>query len=205
MKYLILLFLLGCSEDSNAADPTVAAGPPGKDEAVAVFAGGCFWCMEGPFEKLPGVLSVESGYVGGKEMGPTYHQVAMGRTSHLEAVRVLYTPAKIDYERLLEVFWHNIDPTQDDGQFCDKGAQYRAAVFVGNAEEKSAAQKSREKAQSDLGRPVVTEIRDAATFWVAEDYHQDFYKTNPTRYKSYRAGCGRDHRLHQLWGREAGR
>ena len=205
MKYVVFLIALGCSESSIAADPTVAAGPPGQGEAVAVFAGGCFWCMEGPFEKLPGVLSVESGYVGGKIKGPTYQQVAMGRTTHVEAVRVLYTPDKIDYQRLLEVFWHNIDPTQDNGQFCDKGAQYRSAVFVATAEERRAAEQSKATAQTVLGQTVVTEIRDTATFRLAEDYHQDFYKTNPTRYKSYRAGCGRDHRLHQLWGRDAGR
>ncbi len=205
MKHIALLFALGCNEGAVAADPTVAADPPGQGEAVAVFAGGCFWCMEGPFEKLTGVVSVESGYVGGKIKGPTYQQVAMGRTTHVEAVRIVYTPEKIGYERLLEVFWHNIDPTQDDGQFCDKGAQYRSAVFVANDEERRAAEVSKENAQAVLGRTVVTEIRDAATFWLAEDYHQDFYKTNPTRYKSYRAGCGRDHRLHQLWGRDAGR
>ena len=181
MKQVVLLLALGCSGRSVAADPTVAAGPPGQGEAVAVFAGGCFWCMEGPFEKLPGVLSVESGYVGGKIKGPTYQQVAMGRTSHIEAVRILYTPSTIDYDRLLDVFWRNIDPTQDDGQFCDKGAQYRSAVFVATEEERRAAEASKKKAQSTLGQTVVTEIRDAATFWLAEDYHQDFYKTNPTR------------------------
>ena len=205
MKQVALLLALGCSGSSSAADPTVAAGPPGQGEAVAVFAGGCFWCMEGPFEKLPGVLSVESGYVGGKIKGPTYQQVAMGRTSHIEAVRILYTPSKIDYDRLLEVFWRNIDPTQDDGQFCDKGAQYRSAVFVATEEERRLAEASKKKTQTTLGQTVVTEIRDAATFWLAEDYHQDFYKTNPTRYKSYRSGCGRDRRLQQLWGEGAGR
>ena len=205
MKQVALLLALGCSGNSSAADPTVAAGPPGQGEAVAVFAGGCFWCMEGPFEKLPGVLSVESGYVGGKIKGPTYQQVAMGRTSHIEAVRILYTPSKIDYDRLLEVFWRNIDPTQDDGQFCDKGAQYRSAVFVATEEERRLAEASKKKTQTTLGQTVVTEIRDAATFWLAEDYHQDFYKTNPTRYKSYRSGCGRDRRLQQLWGEGAGR
>ena len=161
--------------------------------------------MEGPFEKLDGVVSVESGYAGGSEVGPTYQQVSMGRTSHLEAVRVLYQPDKVDYERLLEVFWHNIDPTQDNGQFCDKGPHYRSAVFVSTAEERTAATESKAEAQSTLGRTVVTEVRDAGPFWLAEGYHQDFYKKNPTRYKSYRAGCGRDHRLQQLWGNKAGR
>jgi len=204
MRVLVLLLLLGCSEASVASDPTTAASAPEEGEAVAIFAGGCFWCMEGPFEKLKGVVSVESGYTGGPELGPTYHQVSMGKTSHLEAVRVVYHPKKVSYERLLRVFWHNIDPTQDNGQFCDKGPHYRSAVFVGSEAERSAATKSRDAAQETLGRTVVTEIRESGAFWLAEDYHQDFYKKNPTRYRSYRAGCGRDHRLQQLWGRSAG-
>jgi peptide-methionine (S)-S-oxide reductase len=204
MRVILLMLLLGCSETSVAADPTTAASPPSEGEAVAVFAGGCFWCMEGPFEKLKGVVSVESGYTGGPELAPTYHQVSMGQTGHVEAVRVVYEPKKVSYERLLGVFWHNIDPTQDNGQFCDKGLHYRSAVFVGSDAERSAAVKTQKGAQETLGREVVTEIREVGAFWLAEDYHQDFYKKSPTRYRSYRAGCGRDHRLQQLWGKSAG-
>ena len=204
MKAMLLALLMGCGDPSIAASPTVQPAPPKEGEAVAIFAGGCFWCMEGPFEKLSGVISVESGYTGGENAGPTYHEVSMGRTTHVEAVRVVYRPDKVDYDRLLQVFWRNIDPTQDNGQFCDKGPHYRSAVFAGTADERERAQKSRDQAQQVLGRTVVTEIRDAGPFWLAEDYHQDFYKKNPTRYKSYRAGCGRDHRLQQLWGKNAG-
>ena len=130
--------------------------------------------------------------------------VARGETSHFEAVRVVYSPEKVSYSELLEVFWTNIDPTQSNGQFCDKGDQYRSAIFVSNAEEQQAARTSKSTIAEHLGRSVVTAILPASTFWLAEDYHQDFYKKNPTRYKSYRAGCGRDHRLQQLWGEAAG-
>ena len=204
MKLLMLLLLLGCSETSIAADPTSAARPPSEGEAVAVFAGGCFWCMEGPFEKLEGVESVESGYTGGPEVRPSYRAVASGETGHFEAVRVVYSPAKVSYSKLLDVFWHNIDPTQSNGQFCDKGDQYRSAIFVAGASEQAQAESSKRSVSQTLGRSAVTPILPAAVFWVAEDYHQDFYKKNPTRYKSYRAGCGRDHRLQQLWGEDAG-
>ena len=205
MKTVGLLLLLGCGDPSVAAEPTVQPAPPKEGEAAAVFAGGCFWCMEGPFEKIPGVIGVESGYTGGEKSGPTYHEVSMGRTTHVEAVRVLYRPDKVDYERLLDVFWHNIDPTQDNGQFCDKGPHYRSAVFAATPNERQLAEQSKSATQKTLDRVVVTEIREAGPFWLAEEYHQDFYKKNPTRYKSYRAGCGRDHRLQQLWGKEAGR
>jgi peptide-methionine (S)-S-oxide reductase len=184
MRVILLMVLLGCSETSVAADPTTAASPPSEGEAVAVFAGGCFWCMEGPFEKLKGVVSVESGYTGGPELAPTYHQVSMGQTGHVEAVWVVYEPKKVSYERLLRVFWHNIDPTQDNGQFCDKGLHYRSAVFVGSDAERSAAVKTQKGAEETLGRKVVTEIREVGPFWLAEDYHQDFYKKSPTRYRS---------------------
>ena len=203
MKWLILLFLVGC-EGSHAGPPTQAADPVAADQAVAVFAGGCFWCMEGPFEKLEGVESVESGYTGGPEVRPSYRAVASGETGHFEAVRVVYSPAKVSYSKLLDVFWHNIDPTQSNGQFCDKGDQYRSAIFVAGASEQAQAESSKRSVSQTLGRSAVTPILPAAVFWVAEDYHQDFYKKNPTRYKSYRAGCGRDHRLQQLWGEDAG-
>ena len=204
MRLLTLLTLISCGETSIAAGPTQAAAPAGEGMAVAVFAGGCFWCMEVPFEKLSGVVSVESGYTGGPELGPTYHAVSRGETGHFEAIRVVYHPEQIDYAKLLSVFWHNVDPTQADGQFCDKGDQYRTAIFVATAEERKLAEASKFATEATLERSVVTPVFPAATFWLAEDYHQDFYKKNPTRYHSYRAGCGRDHRLQQLWGKLAG-
>ncbi|MBW2258815.1 MAG: peptide-methionine (S)-S-oxide reductase MsrA [Deltaproteobacteria bacterium] len=185
----LFLALIACAPESTAA--TAQATPPEMEQAEAVFAGGCFWCMEKPFESVPGVLSVTSGYSGGEIEGPTYAQVSSHATKHLEAIRVVYDPERINYERLLEVFWHNIDPTQGDGQFCDRGHQYTSAIFVRTPEERAAATASKEAVQAELGRPVVTDIRDAQPFWVAEAYHQDFYKTNPTRYERYRKGCGR--------------
>jgi len=204
MRLLMLLALVSCGEASIAAGPTQAAAPMGEGLAEAVFAGGCFWCMEVPFEKLSGVVSVESGYTGGPETGPTYYAVSRGETGHFEAIRVVYHPEQIDYAKLLSVFWHNVDPTQADGQFCDKGDQYRTAIFVGTAEERKLAEASKLATEAVLERPVVTPVFPASTFWLAEDYHQDFYKKKPTRYRSYRAGCGRDHRLQQLWGKLAG-
>ncbi len=205
MRALLLLLTIGCGEVSQASEPTVAAGPPAEGLKEAVFAGGCFWCMEAPFEKRTGVKSVESGYTGGPEIGPSYYNVARGKTGHFEAVRIVYDPKAITYAELLSTFWHNVDPTQANGQFCDKGDQYRTAIFVASEKERAAARQSKASAESTLGTAVVTPILPAQTFWLAEEYHQDFYKRNPTRYKSYRAGCGRDRRLQQLWGSEAGR
>ncbi|MCB9623202.1 MAG: peptide-methionine (S)-S-oxide reductase MsrA [Sandaracinus sp.] len=189
-------------EDEELATPEAA--PPREGLAVAVFAGGCFWCMEKPFEYTEGVGEVLSGYTGGPERGPSYQEVSAHRTGHVEAVRIVYDPGVVSYERLLEVFWHNVDPTQDDGQFCDHGEQYRTAIFVANEEERRLAEASKAAIAAQLGRRVVTEIRDAAPFWVAEDYHQDFHRTNPAHYQRYRTGCGRDARLHELWGEQAG-
>lgn len=183
---------------------TREASPPREGLAVAVFAGGCFWCMEKPFEYTDGVGEVLSGYTGGPERGPSYGDVSAHRTGHVEAVRIVYDPSVVSFERLLEVFWHNVDPTQDDGQFCDHGEQYRTAIFVANEDERRTAEASKARVAERLGRPIVTEIRDAAPFWIAEDYHQDFHRTNPVRYQTYRIGCGRDARLEQLWGEDAG-
>ena len=160
--------------------------------------------MEGPFEAISGVSSVESGYTGGPERRPAYMAVAKGKTGHFEAVRVVYDPSMVSYEQLLKTFWHNIDPTQSDGQFCDKGDQYRSAIFVADEGAHRLAEESKARITATLRRPVVTPILPTSEFWLAEDYHQDFYKKNPRRYRSYRAGCGRDHRLQQLWGRNAG-
>jgi peptide-methionine (S)-S-oxide reductase len=170
--------------------------------AVAVFAGGCFWCMEPPFDDLPGVISTISGYTGGHTENPTYKEVSNGKTGHFEAVQVTYDSAKVSYEKLLEVFWHNIDPFDDDGQFCDKGEQYKAAIFYQNEEEKQLAEASKIAIAKGLpGQQIVTAIKPAGKFFPAEDYHQGYYLNNPTSYKFYRFTCGRDRRLSQVWDR----
>ena len=199
---LALLTVGACSSASSQAG-TRQAPPLAAGQAEAIFAGGCFWCMEGPFEAIDGVLSVSSGYTGGPSRAPTYEQVSRGGTGHAEAVRVVFDPARVTYARLLEVFWRHVDPTQRDGQFCDHGDQYRTGIFVVSAEQRRLAEASRERIRRRLSAPVVTEIVDAQPFWLAEDYHQDFYRTNPVRYQSYRAGCGRDRRLRELWGSDA--
>lgn len=180
-----------------AQTPVTAA-----EEATAIFAGGCFWCMEPPYDKLEGVKSTISGYTGGHLANPTYRQVGDGGSGHVEAVQVTYDPAQVSYEKLLQVFWHNIDPLDDSGQFCDKGDEYRSAIFYLNEDQKTLALASK-KALEDSGRfdePIVTEIRLASTFYPAEEYHQDYYTKNPLRYKFYRGGCGRDRHLEDLWG-----
>lgn len=174
--------------------------------AKATFAGGCFWCMEPPFDGIDGVLSTTSGYIGGTKKNPSYKEVSAGNTGHTEAVEIVYDPKKVSYERLLEVFWRNIDPTVKDQQFCDVGSQYRTGIFTHDDAQKVAAEAS--KAALVKSKPfkasVVTEITAATTFYPAEDYHQDYYLKNPIRYKYYRNGCGRDARLKELWGAEAG-
>lgn len=172
--------------------------------AKATFAGGCFWCMEPPFDKLDGVISTTSGYVGGKKKNPTYEEVSAGGTGHAEAVQVVYDPKKVSYEKLLEVFWHNVDPLVKDRQFCDRGNQYRSAIFYHDETQKRLAEQTKKAKEKELGKPVVTEIVPASQYYAAEDYHQDYYKKNPIRYKLYRANCGRDARLEQLWGDKAG-
>lgn len=170
----------------------------------AIFAGGCFWCMEAPFEKLPGVISVISGYTGGVKENPTYEEVSSGGTGHAEAVEIMFDPDIISYEKLLDVFWMNIDPTVSDRQFVDVGHQYRAAVFYLDDAQKKQAEASREKLQQSkrFTRPIVTEIRQAAVFYPAEEYHQDYYKKNPIRYQYYRSGSGRDQFLDSIWGKD---
>jgi len=170
--------------------------------AQATFAGGCFWCMETAYEGIPGVLAVTSGFSGGPEKNPTYHDVSAGRTGHMESVQVDYDPRRISYSRLLTIYWHNIDPTQGDGQFCDHGKQYRSAVFYRNAEERRLVQASERAAaaQIRIKKPFVTRILPFTAFYPAEEYHQDYYKKNPANYHSYRAGCGRDRRLMEIWG-----
>jgi len=168
----------------------------------AIFAGGCFWCMESPFEKIEGVKEVISGYTGGRKENPTYEEVSSGTTGHLEAVEVVYDPSKVSYERLLDMFWMQIDPTDLNGQFVDRGSQYRSAIFYLSVEQKRLAEKSKEELQKSgkFKRPVVTEILPASTFYRAEEYHQDYYKKNPIRYKFYRFNSGRDQFLKKAWG-----
>ena len=186
------------------AAPALAcfAQQPAAGHAVATFAGGCFWCMEPPYDALPGVISTTSGYMGGSKRNPTYEEVSSGTTGHAEVVQVAYDPAKVGYEKLLEVFWKNIDPTVRDRQFCDIGSQYRTAIFYHTEEQKRLAEASRAALMKTkpFRDDIVTPVVAAGPFWPAEDYHQDFYVKNPVRYKFYRTGCGRDARLKQLWG-----
>jgi methionine-S-sulfoxide reductase len=167
----------------------------------ATFAGGCFWCMEPPFDRLNGVISTTSGYAGGNEIMPTYEQVSSGRTGHVEAIEIVYDPEKVSYDKLLEVFWKNIDPTQANGQFADIGKQYRTAIFFHDDNQRELAEASKEKLDKSgkFGKPVVTEILPAGKFYPAEDYHQDYYLKNPVRYKYYRFGSGRDQFLNKTW------
>jgi peptide-methionine (S)-S-oxide reductase len=186
--------------------PTPISTPRSDGLAEAVFAGGCFWCMEKPFDQLDGVLSTTSGYTGGQLENPSYKQVSAGSTGHTESVKIVYDPSQVSYEQLLEVFWHNIDPLDAKGQFCDKGSQYRSGIFYRNAEEKALAEASKAKleAQPPFAQGIATEITAASEFYPAEDYHQNYYQTNPVRYNFYRTACGRDRRLEQLWGDRAG-
>ncbi|NGX15372.1 peptide-methionine (S)-S-oxide reductase MsrA [Wenzhouxiangella sp. XN24] len=175
------------------------------DHARATFAGGCFWCMEPPFDKLDGVIATTSGYAGGPEPDPTYRDVVAGRTGHAEVVQVTFDPARISYDELLRVFWRNIDPFVVDRQFCDRGAQYRTAIFYHDDAQRVAAEASLAEVVARFDRAVETEIEaEGGTFHPAEAYHQDYYLENPLRYRYYRFSCGRDSRLEEIWGDEAG-
>ncbi len=199
MKTLHGLMLLSCSFFGAQSLPAaeVSSTPP----ASALFAGGCFWCIEADFEKLDGVLAVESGYSGGTLANPTYEQVGQGGTGHAEAVRVSYDSRRISYQQLLDYFWRHIDPTVKDGQFCDIGSQYRSAIFYQNETERKLALASKEALEKSGRFPRIhTEIAAAGAFYLAEEYHQDYYKKNPIRYKFYRSSCGRDARVNSLWG-----
>lgn len=192
----VLLSALGAT--ATGAEPGMGTHQPAK----ATFAGGCFWCMEEAFQDVEGVILATSGYTGGQKVGPTYEEVSAGGTGHAESVEILYDPAKISYGKLLEVFWRNIDPTTPDRQFCDHGSQYRSAIFYHDDEQKRLAEESKKKVEAtkSFREPVVTQIVPASAFYAAEDYHQDFYKKNPIRYKFYKHNCGRAQRLAQLWG-----
>jgi peptide-methionine (S)-S-oxide reductase len=201
----LVLLIVTCLPGGPAhAQDADASADPGT--AVAIFAGGCFWCMEPPFDALDGVLSTTSGYIGGNVDDPTYKEVSAGGTGHAEAVRIEFDPSKVRYAELLQVFWHNVDPTDAGGQFCDRGDPYRTTIFVVDEEQRAAAEASKRELQATkpFDAPIVTPIVDAGTFWPAEAYHQDYYEKNPLRYKYYRWGCGRDARLEELWGDAAG-
>ena len=182
------------------AGMTIAHAADAPKFATAYFAGGCFWCMESDFEHLPGVIEAVSGYTGGTTKNPTYEESSSGTTGHAESVEVRYDPTKVTYVQLLDWYWHHIDPTVQDRQFCDVGSQYRTAIFVKNAEERKLAEASKAQVAKKLGVPVYTQVADAGPFYVAEEYHQDYYKKNPIRYAYYRHGCGRDARVKQIWG-----
>ncbi|MEN9805775.1 MAG: hypothetical protein RL756_283 [Pseudomonadota bacterium] len=193
----------GSGPVGNEAQPSAApAGTTPDVTARAIFAGGCFWCMEPPFDALPGVISTTSGYIGGRVRHPTYEQVSAGGTGHTEAVEVIYDPATVSYATLLDVFWRNIDPYTRDRQFCDGGSQYRAGIFFLDESQRIAAEASRTALEKSkpFTDPVVTEVTAAGRFWKAEGYHQDYYLKNPVRYRYYRWNCGRDQRLQQIWG-----
>ena len=201
------LLLAGMAAYAAAAGDGTVTKQTGQSTAkldTATFAGGCFWCMEPPFDKLAGVVSVTSGYTGGTVRNPSYEQVSAGGTGHAEAVRIVFDPAKIRYEKLLDVFWRNIDPTAKDRQFCDVGNQYRAAIFYHSEHQRRLAIASREALEKNkpFKGPVVTEIVAAGDFYPAEEYHQQYYRKNPIRYTFYRTSCGRDHRLRELWGND---
>ena len=206
----VLMLITACLTGTPARAANDAAQPKGPAPAgqlqKATFAGGCFWCMEHVFDELPGVVSVTSGYTGGQKKNPTYQEVSAGGTGHAESVQVVYDPAKIGYDKLLERYWHNIDPTVKDRQFCDAGNQYRSAIFYHNEEQHRLAVQSKQALERSkpFKGPVVTEIVAATEFYPAEEYHQHYYKKNPIRYKYYRTSCGRDKRLKELWGEKAG-
>ncbi len=193
----LLLLSICAVPRSAAAEPAKAAART----ATAIFAGGCFWCTESDFEKLPGVIKAVSGYTGGRVIRPSYEAVSAGGTGHAESVRVTYDPARVSYAQLVEFYWRTVDPTVRDQQFCDHGSQYRSAIFYATPAEKVIAEQSRDALLRRHAVPVIyTQIVQAGPFYVAEDYHQDYYKKNPLRYRYYRNGCGRDARLEEIWG-----
>ena len=200
MKVDTMLILSACAVVLTMVRP-VEAQTAAQTE-TATFAGGCFWCMEPPFDALPGVISTTSGYTGGDTRNPSYAQVSAGGTGHAEAVQVIFDPALVSYEQLLEVFWRNIDPLTPNRQFCDVGSQYRPAIFYHGEEQKRLAEASKAALEQagTFAVPIVVEIVTASEFWPAEEYHQNYYRKNPIRYKFYRYGCGRDKRLEELWG-----
>ena len=205
--FLVIAVFFAATSLLAANAPPPGKGAPAAQLQKATFAGGCFWCMEHPFDELPGVVSVTSGYTGGHKKNPTYEEVSAGGTGHAEAVQVVYNPARISYDKLLTRFWHNIDPTVRNRQFCDVGDQYRSAIFYHSEDQRRLALQSKQAIESArrFKGPVVTELVAASEFYPAEEYHQQYYKKNPLRYSYYRLSCGRDKRLKELWGDDAGR
>lgn len=199
------LLTLAVAAFAQGPAPTPAAAPAAASTAKATFAGGCFWCVESDFDKVPGVLSTTSGYIGGTLANPSYNQVSAKNTGHTEAVEIVFDPAKVSYEQLLNVYWRSIDPTVVDRQFCDVGSPYRTAIFAHGPQQLAAAQASKAALEKTkpFSAPIVTPVLPATTFYAAEDYHQDYYKKNPVRYAYYRSSCGRDARLKELWGKAA--
>lgn len=193
---LMAVFFIALPSAGNAAE---------KKLSLMIVAGGCFWCVESDFDYVPGVVSTISGYIGGHLDNPTYKTVTAGNSGHIEAVAIKFDPTKVTYAELLEVFWRSVDPTDGGGQFCDRGESYTTAIFTTSPEQKRLAEESKQRIDKSgvLKQPIVTPIRDAGTFYSAEDYHQDYYKRNPVRYKFYRFNCGRDQRITSLWGAEA--
>jgi methionine-S-sulfoxide reductase len=205
MLWLISVLALSFVSLVYAESQNNTSGNAGQKLEKATFAGGCFWCMESPYDKLEGVLSTTVGYTGGEEKNPTYEEVCSGRTGHAEAIEIVYDPSRITYAELLDVFWRNINPTQANGQFVDTGNQYRSAIFYHNDEQKRLAEASKEALEKSgrFKKKIVTEIVAAATFYPAEEYHQDFYKKKPAHYQRYRQGSGRDHYLQKTWGKDS--
>ncbi len=204
MRRFLLSFVLLLAGLGLAAAQMAVLPKPGPGQAVATFAGGCFWCTEADFDHVKGVISTTSGYSGGRTAMPDYQSVSAGGTGHAEAVEVIYDPSQVSYAKLLDHYWRSIDPTVKNAQFCDHGSQYRTAIFVHNDEELKLAEASKKKVEAELKKPIYTQIVQAGAFYPAEEYHQDFYKKNPAKYKFYRWNCGRDQRLEQLWGKPKG-
>jgi peptide-methionine (S)-S-oxide reductase len=200
-RIISIVGLAAAAPLTMSASAAAPAQAPANARAAAVFAGGCFWCTESDFDKIPGVISTTSGYTGGKLASPTYEQVSAGGTGHIEAVRVVYDPAKVSYATLVSRFFPTVDPLDAAGQFCDRGYQYRSAIFVADPEQRRIAEAAKARAAARLKKPVATLILPAARFYPAEGYHQDYYKKNPIRYRFYRFNCGRDAQLSKVWGR----
>ena len=198
--------LLACTSSSDAEDTDSSSAVPISAAVAdtATFAGGCFWCMEPPYDKIEGVASTTSGFAGGEKVNPTYREVASGMTNHTEVVQVVYDSTKVSYERLLRVYWHNVDPFDGTGQFCDRGSQYRPAIFAHTDRQRRLAEQSKETVAARFDQPLAVEIHALDAFYAAKAYHQNYYQKNPADYKRYRQGCGRDARLREIWGEAAG-
>lgn len=196
---LVVVACAGLAGGGKSNEVPQAAEPVKRGQAEAIFASGCFWCSESDFEKVDGVIDAVSGYAAGSTKNPTYYQVGSGATGHTEALRVIYDPKEVTYDELLHYYWRHVDPFDAGGQFCDRGSQYRPAILPVSEEQRKKAEQSKAETQALLGEEIVVKIEDPGTFWVAEEYHQDFYKKNPGHYGRYRLGCGRDRRIQQIW------